>query len=181
VSIVVDIQTVSIMLAPASVMAGVIYYAFQIRHQSHMIQQQNRIRETDLVMGLYSTLSSKEFQEAWYKIWNLDFRDYNDFVKRYGSITAETPINIAFSVVFNFFDGIGVLLHKRLADIDQIYNLFSEWVIVTWEKMRPAVEGFKKQHEKEMPRLKKSFHWFEYLYNEMKKREQQLQAGAKNG
>ena len=144
----VDIQTISVAVASASVVAGVVYYAVQIRHQT-------RIRQTDLIMRLYSTLSSKEFQEAWYKIWNLEFRDYNDFVKKYGSITAETPANIAFSVVFNFFDGIGVLFHKRLTNIDQIYDLFSEWVAITWEKMRPAVEGFKKQHEKEMPRLKK--------------------------
>jgi len=52
VSIVVDIQTASIMLASASVIAGVIYYALQIRHQSHMIQQQNKIRETDLLIRI---------------------------------------------------------------------------------------------------------------------------------
>jgi hypothetical protein len=162
----VDITEVSAIVAAAGVLIGVIYYILDMRHQ-------RQVRQTDLVMRLYSTLSSKEFQEAWYKVWNLDFRDYNDFVRKYGSITAETPTNISFSVVFNFFDEIGVLLHKRLTDLDQIYDLFSEWVTITWEKMRPAVEGFKQQHEKEMPRLKKSFQWFEYLYNEMKKREQE--------
>ena len=171
----VDITEISAVVAAAGVLIGVVYYVLDMRNQA-------RARKTDLVMRLYSTLSSKEFQEAWYKIWNLEFRDYNDFEKKYGSITAETPANIAFSVVFNFFDGIGVLLNERLIDIDQTFDLFSEWVAITWEKMRPAVEGFKKQHEREMPRLKKSFQWFEHLYNEMQKQEQLLQQkGVKSG
>jgi len=36
--IVIDIQTISIMLASASVIAGVVYYALQLRHQSKMRQ-----------------------------------------------------------------------------------------------------------------------------------------------
>jgi hypothetical protein len=38
------------------------------------------------------------------------------------------------------------------------------------------VEGIRK-----MFGFPESYLWFEYLYNEAKKREQQLQAGAKNG
>jgi len=33
------------------------------------------MRQTDLVMRLYSTLSSREFEEAWYKVSGLEFRD----------------------------------------------------------------------------------------------------------
>ena len=57
----VDIQTVSIGIASASVVAGVLYYAFQLRHQT-------RTRQTDLVMRLYATFSSNEFQDAWAKV-----------------------------------------------------------------------------------------------------------------
>ena len=72
---VIDIQTISIAIASASVVAGVIYYAFQIRHQT-------KIRKTDLVLRLYSTWESKEFSEATLKVWNLEFKDYDDFVKK---------------------------------------------------------------------------------------------------
>jgi hypothetical protein len=53
VSRMVDIQTVSIMLASASVIAGVVYYAFQVRHQT-------KIRETDLLRRLHSIIISKD-------------------------------------------------------------------------------------------------------------------------
>jgi len=42
----VDVQTVSIVIASASVVAGVVYYALQIRHQAKM-------RQTDFIVRLY--------------------------------------------------------------------------------------------------------------------------------
>jgi len=69
-------------------------------------------------------------------------------------------------MVANFFEGAGVLLHRKLADIGTIADLLP--VEMTWEKMKPIVEGMRKQFNE--PRF---YEWFEYLYNEMKKREQQ--------
>jgi hypothetical protein len=48
-------------------------------------------------------------------------------------------------------------------------KLFGFYVIRLWEMMKPMVEGARKQW-----RVPKSLEWFEYLYNEMKKREQKL-------
>ena len=72
----VDIQTISIAIASASVVAGVVYYALQLRHQTKM-------RQTDLVMRLYSTYSSKEFLEAYTKFMTMEFEDFNDYKKKY--------------------------------------------------------------------------------------------------
>jgi len=66
-----------------------------------------------------------------------------------------------------FFNGIGVLLQSNLADIELIDKLFGYMVIWLWEISKPIVEGNRKHFNQ--PR---SLEWFEYLYNEMKKREQ---------
>jgi hypothetical protein len=55
----VDIQTISIATASASVVIGVVYYILQIRHQT-------KTRQTDLVMKLYSQFNSIEFARATY-------------------------------------------------------------------------------------------------------------------
>ena len=60
----VDISTVSIVIASASVIAGVVYYALQLRHQ---IKQ----RQTDLLVRLFSMLMTKDFAEAWEKVLSL--------------------------------------------------------------------------------------------------------------
>ena len=175
-SIVVDVQTVSIMLASASVMAGVIYYALQIRHQSHMIQQQNKMRQTDLVVRLYSAFISKEFLDASTKLLALEFKDYEDYVNKYGPILSVGKYGLAFNdtpelrgllIVDNFFQEVGILLHRGFIDAGLVTDIFTYRVELLWKKAEPIIQGVRK--ESNQPEMGK---WFEYLYNEMKKREQ---------
>jgi hypothetical protein len=156
----VDIQTVSIMLASASVIAGVVYYALQLRHQT-------KTRKTDAFWRIQQSFNSKEFLEAVFRVWNLDFEDYNDFLKKYGQPFAESPAAVALAVVGNLYEGAGELLHRGLVDYESISNIPTS---ITWEKMKPIIEGTRKQYN--FPAL---YDKFEYLYNEVKKREQQLQ------
>jgi hypothetical protein len=160
VSIVVDVQTVSIAIASASITLAAIYYMWQIRHQT-------KLRQTDLVVRLYSIYSSKEFNEAATRCLAADFRGYNEFVEKYGSIPSETPVQIAFQVVATFFEGVGELLHKKLIDIGLVEDLFA--VQIHWKKAEPLMMDLRKQFG---PKL---YEWFEYLYNELQKRERRLQ------
>jgi hypothetical protein len=156
----VDIQTVSIAIASASVVAGVIYYALQIRHQT-------KIRQTDLTMRLYTSWVSKEMTEPWLKVWNLEFADYDDFKRKYGTYLSENSENAAVLSVLNSFNTMGFLLQKKLVDYEIVRQLP---ISMTWNKVKPIVEGVRKQSN--------DASWykeFEYLYNEMKKREQKLQ------
>jgi hypothetical protein len=166
VSRVVDIQTISIAVASASVVAGVIYYSLQIRHQ-------NRIRQTDLIIRLNPifNVSSIEFQQAGLILLSLEYKDYDDFVKRYGSSLTGKPEPLAFHSVSNFFEGVGLLLKRNLVGIDIVWDYYGESAVFAWEKIRPLIEGFRKQYN--MPR---AWEPFEYLYNELKKREQKLQS-----
>ena len=158
----VDIQTVSIAIASASVVAGVVYYALQLRHQT-------KLRQTDLIMKLYSTLGSQEFFESYTKFMLMEFENYDDYRKRYAPSPtglSEKPEVIAFWKVGIFYEEIGSLLYMKLIDINLTARLFRNLVGYTWEKMKPIIEGLRKQWND--PRV---YGWFEYLANEMKKRE----------
>ena len=154
-------ETAAIIAAAGGVLVGVIYYILDIRNQA-------MIRKTELVTKLYSTFQSKEFAEATLKVWNLEFKDFDDFVKRYGPWYSETEVYAAFRMVCLFFNGIGILLVEKIVDIRMVVKLFHVGVRTTWEKVKPLMEGGRKQMD---PLL---FDDFEYLYNEVKKREQQL-------
>ena len=153
----VDISTLSIVIASVGVTVAAIYYVLQLRHQ-------NRIRQTDTLMRLYSTWGGEDLQKAAWTVLELKFKDYDDYVKKYG--TSGTPTNVAIFRVAWFFNGIGILLQSKLADIKLVDKLFGYMVIWLWEIMKPIVEGERKQFNQP-----KSLEWFEYLYNEMKKRE----------
>lgn len=156
----VDISTVSIVIASASVVLAAIYYVLQIRHQT-------KLRQTDLVMRLYSTFTSKETTEAGLMVGWGEYKDYNDLVEKYGPPSADKPVWIAIMMVSNFFNEVGILLHRKFIDIELVDELFGYRVALFWEKMKPLMEGWRKQLN---PQAGK---WFEYLYNEVKKREQQ--------
>jgi hypothetical protein len=165
VPIVVDIQTISIAIASAGVFLAAIYYIFQIRHQTKM-------RQTDLIMRLYSTLGSKEFVENDPKIFNQEFKDFEGFMHKYGSFSKfmESPDYAPFMMDSMFFEGVGILLHRKLVDIELVDDLFSSPIITIWEKMLPMTKALREYFNR--PQMGE---WFEYLYDEMKKREQKLQ------
>jgi hypothetical protein len=168
VSIMVDVQTVSVVIASASVVAGVIYYSLQIRHQNLQIQHQNKIRETDLLVRIspWLNMSSSELQAAVVRTLNLKFTDYDDFLKRYGKIHSEKPEQTAFLAVVNYFDALGILARRGLVDVDLIYEFWTGDIADLWEKIKPIIEGIRKKSKS--PILLNA----EYLYYEMKKREQ---------
>jgi hypothetical protein len=151
----VDIQTISIAIASAGILVAAIYYVLQLRHQT-------RMRQTDVFWRIFSSFNSKEFLEAWTKIFNLEFRDYNDFVKKYGLPFSGKPVSIAISMVGNLFEGVGILFHRQLLDFELACEALP--ISETWEKMKSIVDGARQQYN--MPKL---FEWFEYLYHKEKR------------
>jgi hypothetical protein len=158
---VVDIQTVSIAIASASIVVAVIYYILQIQHQKKM-------RQTDLLVQMQKASSTKEMVEAMMKYLSTEYKDYDDFVEKYGPPIGEGQVQTVFAMIGMFFEGMGILLKNRLVSLDLVTQFFTvEWF---WLKMKPLAEGMRKQTN--VPGL---YEWFEYLYNETKKYEQKLQ------
>jgi len=152
----VDIQAVSIAVASASVTLAAIYYMWQIRHQT-------KLRQTDLIMRLYGTFTSNEYQDAWTKV-RLD--NTHDFDK-------ETWIWKEFNQVTTFWEGVGILFKRKVLDIKMIEDLFGGNIVRTWENVKPGVIKMRQQLNDPVV-----FSDFEHLCNEWKKREQKLQSKA---
>ena len=151
VSVVVDIQTVSIVIASASVVAGVSYYALQISHQTKM-------RKTDLLTRLYSIMVSKDWLEAWQKVQERKALNYDDYLKEYGTVEINE--------VYVFFQQLGILLKKGLIDVDMIPLSYGQ-VNAQWEKVKPVLEGGRRKWS--TPRLGNEA---EYLVSELRKKEE---------
>ncbi len=149
-----DIPSISAIVAAVGVIIGVVFAVLQLRDLV-------KTRQTDLVIRLYSTMESREFQEAWDRFMKGEYKDLDDFERKYSVEGYEVGI---------FFEGIGVLLHRKLIDIGLVDDLFSSFVKMTWEKMKPLAEATRKKLN--LPQMGE---YFEYLYNELQKREQRLQ------
>ena len=156
-----DVTSISAIVAAAGVLVGVFYYILDMRHQKQE-------RKKDLVIELASKFVGKEFLEAFVNVYDAEFRDYDEFARKYGKLFSKSEVSISFMIMGNFFEQIGVLLRNRLIDSSLIDQLVP--VVMVWEKMKPFVEEARKVYDE--PKL---WEWFEYLYDEIKKREQKLQ------
>lgn len=129
-------------------------------------------RHTDLLVRLapWLNMSSIELQQAYVKVLNLDFEDYNDFVQKYGPPLAEKPEQMAIMTVGNYFEAVGTLLQRKLLDMNLVWDYWGETFIMLWEKRYQCyVEGTRKEFNQ--PEFADAG---EYLFNEMKKKQQQL-------
>jgi len=160
----VDITEISAVVAAAGVLVGVIYYILEIRHQRTMRQIEIETRQTDLLVRLFSTIMSKDWLEAWEKVRDRETLDYDDYKEKYGLVEANE--------IYVYLDQLGRLLQKGLIDLD-LLPLETGQISIMWEKMKPILEGSRKKLNEP-----KAGQGFEYLYNEMKKREQR---GVKSG
>ena len=151
----IDLANLSIVIVTVSVIIGVIIAIFELRDLA-----QSRHMELIIKLNPSLNVSSSELFEALPDVWNRKFNDYNEYLKKYGEPVSDR----AFHIIAGYLDGIGFLLNKRLIDVETVdYLLGGSHTI--WEKIEPIVEGMRKQQD--MPELYK---WFEYLYEEMKRR-----------
>ena len=62
-------------------------------------------------------MGSKEFLESFMRALSLEFKDYSDFLNKYGAVTSGNPIPLAIGMLWVYLEGIGVLLNRKLIDI----------------------------------------------------------------
>jgi len=162
-----EIQTYSIVVASAGVFMAAIYYILQIRHQ-------DRMRHLDLFMRLYSTWGSRDMLNAHRRFFGLKIEDYDELIKKHGPLSESSQLYTDIDQIGWFFNLMGFLVKEKIVHIKLVDELLGYWVIKNWENIyRTMIYGARKQYD-----IPESYQWFEYLYNEMKKREQ---VGVKNG
>ncbi len=146
---VVDVQTISIAVASASVVAGVFYYALQIR-------QQTKIRQTDFIMRIGSTFVSKDLLQSFATLNKTEYKNFEDF---------EQKCYLEARQVASFCENLGVLVKRRLVDIGLVADIYA--IDEMWVKLEPWIK-----EARQRANTLSLYEWFEYLHNEMKKREQ---------
>ena len=156
-----DIRYISAVIAVISIVIGVIYADKQLRDAANTSKK-------NMLIKLYELWGSEDMQKAFWEVYALereDYENYEVFSKKYGVGTKGTKVSMGLFRVGWFFNGIGVLLYMKIADIDHVEYLFGYIVESLWDRMKKIVEGQRKEfHHPE--HLK----WFEYVYKEMKKK-----------
>jgi hypothetical protein len=154
-----DIPSISAIVAAAGVLVGVVYYIMDMRHQT-------KIRQTDLLMRMYLAMGSEDMNKARLRFLALKITNYDDFKEKYGPPFSAEPSQewIDLDKIGWFYNGLGLLVHRQLASVELVEDFLGYGVVIAWERIGPLAYGWRKEYN--MP---KSFEWFEYLYNEMQR------------
>jgi len=112
-------------------------------------------RKTDLVTNLYSIYSSEGFQKEWHTFMREETSDLKTYQEKFA---LEFPPSAV------FFNEIGILLEKKLIDVDLVNGLFGGVIPRYWKKLKPFLENCRM--ELNQPRLGRGL---EYLCNEIQK------------
>ncbi len=156
----IDIPSISAVVAATGVIVGVVFAVLELRNATKQ-------RRTELLMSVYSRFGSAEFANALERIRTSEYKDYHEYVEKYG--VAELY------QVGSVFEGLGYLLHGKLIDKDLTSLFSSSESLITWEKIKPMVEDARKQlSQRKAGEYIPMLVWWEYFYNEVKKKEQQL-------
>ena len=158
-----DAQTISIVFAGLSVGIAAIYYALTLRNTRKNQMQTLDTRQTKILMDLHREWGADEYQNASWTIIEMEYNDMKDFEDKYGSPSKLTEVTRDIYKVCWFYNGLGVLVHRELADIGMVDELFGYIIIWMWEKLEPYILWERKFFDQP-----KSLEWFEFLYKQVK-------------
>jgi hypothetical protein len=151
----VDYQTISIVLTGIGMIIALTYYALQIRNQ-------NRTRQAQLFMQIYRDMCTPDWWRILGEITSREYVDYDKAEKEFGKEANMGAWSEA-SSLFAFFEGLGVLVHRKLIDPYLVDDLLSGPIIRYWEASKPYI--VERRIRQNHPPIGE---WIEYLYKEVK-------------
>ena len=165
-----DIPSISAIVAAIGVLVGVALTYFELRNLVRQRETDVETRQVQLFMQLYDHYYNKDtMKDENEVIFQWKWKDFEDFWQKYGP---ETNVE-AFSKwdsLETYIKGVGVLVKRKLINPDLVEDLMGTSIILHWEKFRSIIKGIRSNY------WPHAYEWYEYLYNEMQKREQTLQS-----
>jgi len=131
----VDVQTISVVIAAASVAAFVANSIIISRREEKRSQQNLETRQAQLFMGIYQSFYSKDFAEVEPYLDEIEIKKSGDYTK----VMKDRAIYRAFGTFASFYEGVGVIVRENLVDIRLVSQLMSGNVLWFWDKFGPGI------------------------------------------
>lgn len=156
-----DIQTISVVIAAGTLVVGILNQIDTSRRAAKAAERELITRQAQFFLQIYDNFHREEFFDKFTDIITWKWKDYDDFISKYGR-QANPKAWYSLGSVGAFFEGIGVLVHRKIIDAELVGELMSRHVVFFWEKISSISYEMRR-------RLKSPVDvYLEYLYNQMK-------------
>ena len=158
------LQAVSYIMGSLGVFVAAVYYVLNIQNNRRNQQQQLETRQAQLFMQIYSRFDDPDWMRNWAEVvrqW--EWTDYDDWHSKY-SPEENIEASVMYGSIAAYFEGIGVLVYRKLIDVEQVADLMARNITIFWEKMGPIIKERRVRYNNEYV-----WEWNEWLYKEIKK------------
>jgi len=135
----VDAQTIGVLVTAASVTVAAIYYIMTLKTQQRNMKQTLETRKLQFVTSSLQNYLNEEGMRRYAEVMNMEWRDYDDFEKKYGS-----DFNIdnyaKRSALMFYYNMCGTFLREKLIDPESLYNLGMWGACFFWVKFKGIIE-----------------------------------------
>ena len=95
-------------------------------------------RHLEQVLRAYQPFLEENLTRAYWRVHHWDYRAYDDFAAR---ATVEDWTDL--DQVTTFFEMMGVMYKRGVADIDLLDDLFAGSAVLMWSRVAPLVSGYR--------------------------------------
>ena len=141
----IELSVIRDLVAIFGVIAGFSYYVLTVRATRKNQEQQLETRHTQLF--LQYTRRIDKIRDNWDEVFNnWSWKDYNDFMEKYGPDTNPEKWKVLMSVTA-IFEEMGVLATHGSIDIQLVYDMMASYPIRLWDKIEPIIDEYRIEEE----------------------------------
>jgi hypothetical protein len=155
------LQSISYMAGALGVCVAAIFYVLNLRISQRNMKTTLETRKLSFVTSITSQLLSEEGERRYIELLNMEWKDYDDFEKKYGS--DYNIDNMAKRMtVWSTYNTLGTLIREKLIEPEVLYSIDNVNPCFMWSKFKDIIAENRRRYGG-----KDNFSDFELLYNEM--------------
>jgi hypothetical protein len=155
------LQSVSYIAGALGVCIAAIFYVLNLRISQRNMRQTLETRKLQFVTSITSQLNSEEGQRRYVELSNMEWKDYDDFERKYGSDYNMDNAAKRFCVWYTY-NTLGMLVREKLVEPELLYPIVDGNVLFQWSKFKDVIKEGRKRYGN-MDDLSD----FEFIYNEI--------------
>ena len=159
-----NFQLVSAVATALGVCIAAAYYIMNLRYQT-------RTRQAQFFLQHAQKLTSKEYWRDAADLLNMEWKDYDDFEKKYGS--DNNPDNFALrNSMFYLYSELGYLVRDKLIPPEMVFKLSGSFIVWQWQKWKDVILEQRVRYG--LPDSNEDFEYLAGVMNKMKSEQSSL-------
>jgi hypothetical protein len=138
-----DVQTIGVLVTAASVSIAAIYYMLTLKTNQKNLSMNLETRQSQFMSQISDEINSLENWKIAWELLGMEWTDWEDFEKKYGSSCNPEAAARRFSL-FSKLDNVGWLLKNGMLDPEWVHSQFHMNVTMLWLKFEPQIIQMRK-------------------------------------